>query len=288
MGVFNREINDELTSVAPMNFLQAVGSSKQTWTHLPTTKDPPPPLNQDEFDKVKFWTKGSWNIYERTQRGATNGNAKKVKKHGLPEKETPDDDCDSLEPNTTHIYLETEDSYPMSKALVTQQGKKMRSLWATLNKHGLAPMVWSEADSLAVRFVDSAILNDPRFYYFRLCDDNWKLKHWISKNYPSWVRNHLVPDGTVKAKKEALDNKNLFKIMSDPSDNELKMTPDGSDVMSHEESIDVLEDITVGCFFPHVNETLSILTFADELDVAITSDGSFEHRGPTLVCFTYL
>ena len=165
MGVFNREINDKLTSVVPMNFPQAVRSSKQTWTHLPTTKDPPPLLNQDEFDKVKFWTKSSWNVYERTQRGVTNGNAKKAKKRGRPEKETPDDDCDSLEPNTAHIYLEMEDGYPMSKALVTQQGQKMHSLWATLNKHGLAPTVWSEVDSLAVRFVDSAILNDPRFYY---------------------------------------------------------------------------------------------------------------------------
>jgi hypothetical protein len=88
-----------------------------------------------------------------------------VKKRSRPEKETPDDDCDSLDPNTTHIYLETKDGVPVPKALVTQQGQKMWSLWATLRKHGLAPMVWSEADSLAVRFVDSAILNDPRFHY---------------------------------------------------------------------------------------------------------------------------
>ena len=102
-------------------------------------------------------------------------------------------------------------------------------------------MVWSEADSLAVRFVDSAMLNDPRFHYLRLCDNNWKLKHWISKNYPSWVRNHLVPDSAVKAKKDALDNANLFKIMLDPSD-----------VVSHEELSDALEDITVGFFFAQV------------------------------------
>ena len=164
-----------------------VSSSNQTWTHLPPTKDPPSPLNQDDFDNVTFWTKSLWNAYERGQKGATNGHAKKGKKRGRPEKETPDDNCDSLEPNTAHIYLEKEDGIPVSKALITQQGQKMRSLWATLRKHGLAPMVWSEADSFTVIYVDSAILNDPRFHYLQLCDDNWKLKYWISKNYPSWV-----------------------------------------------------------------------------------------------------
>ena len=121
--------------------------------------DPPSPLNQDDFVYVKFWTKSSWNSYEleRSQKGATNGNAKKGKKHGRPEKETPNDDCDSLVPNTSHIYLEKQDGIPVSKALITQQGQKMRSLWATLRKHGLAPMVWSDADSFAVKFVDSAI-----------------------------------------------------------------------------------------------------------------------------------
>jgi len=236
----NREINDKLTRT-PTNV--AITSSNQTWTHLPSTKDPPSPLNQDDFDNVNFWTKSSWNAYERAQKGATNGNAKKGKKRGRPEKETPDDDCDSLEPNTTHIYLEREDGIPVSKALITQQGQKMRSLWATLRKHGLAPMVWSEADSFAVRFVDSAILNDPRFHYLGLCDDNWKLKYWISKNYPSWVRNHLISDATVKAKAEALDNENLLKISPEPSE------PDQLDTNSRGESSDMLDSEDVAVIF---------------------------------------
>jgi hypothetical protein len=108
-------------------------------------------------------------------------------------------------------------------------------------------MVWSEADSLAVRFVDLAILNDPRFHYLRLCDDNWKLKHWISKNYPSWVRNHLVPDRVAKAKREALDNENLLKITPDSENNEnLKIASDPSNVISHE---DITPIIMVGFSF---------------------------------------
>ena len=125
----------------------------------------------------------------------------------------------------------------------------MRSLWATLDKHGLAPMVWSEADSLAVMFVDSAMLNDPRFHYLRLCNDNWKLKHWISKNYPSWARNHLAAHGVAKAKKETLDDENLIKIAPDLLNNEaLPGTAlEPSNVIPHEESSDAHEDITV-CF----------------------------------------
>ena len=288
-GVSNREINNKLTC-APMNFPQAVRSN-QTWTHLPLTKDPPSPLNQNNFDDVKFWSKSAWNVYERAQRGATNGNAKKVKKRGRPEKETPEDNGNSLEPNTTHIYLETEDGIPVSKALVTQQGQKMRSLWATLGKHGLAPMVWSEADSLAVRFVDSAILNDPRFYYLRLCDDNWKLKHWISKNYPSSVRNHLVPDGAAKAKREeALNNESLLKITPEPSDNEnlIKIASDPSNVISHDKSSDAHEDITASLVFPHTKEALTILTFfSDGVVIVIASNNGNEHCGPTIVRFIY-
>jgi hypothetical protein len=124
MAVSNREINNKLTCV-PMTLPQAVCSSNQTWMHLSLTKDPPSLLNQHNFDDVKFWTKSSWNIYERAQRGVMNENAKRTKKCGRPEKETPNYDCDSLEPNTTHIYLETEDSVPMSKALITQQGQEM-------------------------------------------------------------------------------------------------------------------------------------------------------------------
>jgi hypothetical protein len=180
-SIFNREINNKLTCVS-MNFPQAVQSSSQTWSHLPPAKDLPSPLHHNDFDGVRFWTKSSWNTHERAQKGATNGNARKVKKRGRPEKETLDNNCDSLEPNTTHVYLETKDGVPVSKALVTQQGQKMCSLWATLDKHGLVLTIWSEADSLALMFVDSAILNDHRFRYLRLCDDNWKLKYWISKN----------------------------------------------------------------------------------------------------------
>jgi hypothetical protein len=111
-------------------------------------------------------------------------------------------------------------------------------------------MVWSEADSLAVGFVDSAVLNDSRFNYLQLCDDNWKLKYWILKNYPSWVRNHLMSDGAAKAKKEALDNKNLFKITPEPdpsSEENLQIASDPTNVISYEGSSGVHEDIMV-CF----------------------------------------
>jgi len=111
-------------------------------------------------------------------------------------------------------------------------------------------MVWSEADSLAVRFVDSTILNDPRFHYLRLCDDNWKLRYWASKNYPSWIRNHPITEGAAKAKKEAtLDDKNLLTITPDPSENEdpLEVASDlAPSVISHEGSSGAQEGIAVG------------------------------------------
>ena len=165
---------------------------------------------------------------------------KKGMKCGQPEKETPDNDGNSLEPNTTHIYLEGEDGTPVSKALIIQQGQKLHSIWTTLNMHGLAPTAWSDVASFAVCFVESSILNNLQFCYLQLCNDNWKLNYWIAKNYPSWVRNHLAPamDKVVKAKWESLDNKDLIKIALDPSDGIL-----------HKESLEVLEDITVHFFF---------------------------------------
>ena len=234
-----------------MNFPPTVQSGHQTWTPLPPTQEPPSQLDRSKFSSVKFWTRSSWNAYERDRKGGTNGNAKKGNKRGRPEKETPDDDGNSLEPNTTHIYLEGEDGTPVSKALIMQQGQKLRSIWTTLNMHGLAPAAWSDAASFAVRFVESSILNDPRFCYLRLCDDNWKLNYWIAKNYPSWVRNHLAPaaDKVVKAKRESLDNKDLIKIAPDPSDDDVDVSPDPSDGISHEESLEVLEDIMVRFFF---------------------------------------
>lgn len=116
--------------------------------------------------------------------------------------------------------------------------------------HGLAPAAWSDAASFAVHFVESLILNDPQFCYLQLCNNNWKLNYWIVKNYPSWVRNHLTPavDKVVKAKWESLNNKDLIKIAPDPSDDDIDISPDPSDGISHEESLEVLEDITVHFF----------------------------------------
>ena len=56
-------------------------------------------------------------------------------------------------------------------------------------------------------------------------------------------------DKVVKAKRESLDNKDLIKIAPDPSDDDVDVSPDPSDGISHEESLEVLEDITVHFFF---------------------------------------
>ena len=159
MSVFTREINDKLTWTS--THFTTVTPSNQSWTHLPLTDNPPSLLNEDDFDNVKFWKKALWNTYERAQKDATNGNVTKGKKQGQPEEETPDDNCDSVEPNTMHIYLETEDGIPVLKALITQQGWKMHSVWATLHQYSVAPMVWHDVDSLTARFMDSMMLNDP-------------------------------------------------------------------------------------------------------------------------------
>ena len=89
----------------------------------------------------------------------------------------------------------------------------MRSLWATLGKHGLAPMVWSEADSPRSRFVDSAVLNDSRFNYLRLCDEQLEAPVLDLEKLPVVGRKSSYLRRSSKTKKEALDNKNLFKII---------------------------------------------------------------------------
>jgi hypothetical protein len=121
-------------------------------------------------------------------------------------------------------------------------------------------MVWSKADSFAVKFVDSVMLNDPRFHYLGLCDDNWKLKYWISKNYPSWVRNHLISDTshtTVKAKEEALDNDSLLKISPEPS--EPDQYPNSHGKSSDSDMLDS-EDVVVSSLISLPEESPCLLT----------------------------
>jgi hypothetical protein len=114
-------------------------------------------------------------------------------------------------------------------------------------------MVWGDADSVAVRFIDSAMLNKPTFFYLRLCNNNWKLKLWISRNYPSWVKTHLIPDGLAKVKKEALDNENPLRITpillnyEDP----LKSPSGMPNVVSHKDSSNVDGDIIVSYLFSY-------------------------------------
>ena len=162
----------------------------RAWSHLLLTKDPPSPLNHNNFNDVRFWTKSSWNSYKRAQRGTTNGNAKKVKKSGQQEKETLNDNCNSLEPNTMHAHLPWNwGRHPCPKGTGDiARPKDAQSL-------GNSWQAWPHADGLercrqpCCKVCRFHILNDPRFHYLRLCSNNWKLKYWTSKNYPlgDWV-----------------------------------------------------------------------------------------------------
>ena len=67
--------------------------------------------------------------------------------------------------------------------------QKAQTIWETLNEHRLVPTTFDKISETAWDYYARIILNDPEFFFFRLCDNGqWKLNEWLNSSYP-WYGN---------------------------------------------------------------------------------------------------
>jgi hypothetical protein len=159
--------------------------------------DYPPVATRAENPAIKYWTKAEYNRARRRERGNTNALATARPRRGRPRRESESDAedatsaWDSLDPNKVlkHPYIEKADGTPAGRETLFAIGFKVRRIWQTLAAKGIAPMTWSLITDSAYEYFNREMLN--AFTEFRLCDNNWKLHHWVTRNYASWHQNHL-------------------------------------------------------------------------------------------------
>ena len=128
------------------------------------TPPAPGPLLQSQYDKVKYWTKASWQDYVDRAKD-------KNSRH---------------EPTWTE-FITDEKGVQMSKQRLKELWEDAKIAWNSLYYRRLDPTTWSKKHTVAADYFYNTIL--LKYPEFRLCDGNWKLQLWATKRYSDWTKN---------------------------------------------------------------------------------------------------
>jgi hypothetical protein len=155
---------------------------------LPAPKNALPPLDKENYPNVRFWMKKTFKKARRDTVGDTDALATGKRKRGRPKRDG-DEKSDEENEDTRHLYIEDKNGRPVDADRLWKISVKARQCWFSLQKANLAPLTWSKINTDAYEFFKLEMLHE--FQEFRFCDACWKLDHWATLNYPSWVKNHL-------------------------------------------------------------------------------------------------
>ena len=79
---------------------------------------------------------------------------------------------------------------------------KVRSVWETLKKRGMALKTFGKISSEAWEFIARVVLPLPEYEFLLYCKDGeWKLWEWCKNNYSSWTHNCGIRAPPVAARK---------------------------------------------------------------------------------------
>lgn len=228
-------------------------------TNSLTSKNLPQPLVQEDFNKVKFWTKLDYQLYVKTHVGETDGLATKRQRRGRPS----NDEDDEL-----HPYLEDESGTPVERARITKFGEKARRLFNSLRTKGLDREKWHDLDDQAMDYIQ--IEMESEFFELRLCQGSWKLAAWVPRVYSSWRNNIRLQESKLKEKtckqrhslsSLPLDDVDLIKINAFDSTNLSSTLSDTSETATDPSATDPIESSTSGADAPAAVPTVPIVLF---------------------------
>lgn len=176
----------------------------------------PPPLCQDDYDEVKFWTEKAYDEYQKRNDGDTDGLATKKARRGHP---SITDDTDEK-----HPYLEDSTGKAVDRYRLNRISDKARKIFNSLKTANVAPSSWGRMgldvyDYFKIEMVCA-------FEEFRFCEGSWKLERWASRAYASWMQGvrKRKDAGHLKTKRKRstsedshrpIDDSGLLKIDSD-------------------------------------------------------------------------
>ncbi|KAK7457871.1 hypothetical protein VKT23_010215 [Stygiomarasmius scandens] len=192
--------------------LSAFSSSSNGLKPLPTTKPDPAPLNWKDYPNVKYWDDGSYTNAKKHARGMMDGLETKTKPRGQPSRTST---------VNSYPYLQNADGSSVPKAVTDALRQDL-------------------PDEIAKTFIINKILNNPKYFFLRLCIGWWKAMTFIGPVFSDWIRyfesdskDDYDDDGSAppakrrwtSAKEDILDEPSLLR-MSEELD--VKMDIDNS------------------------------------------------------------
>ncbi|KAN0088720.1 hypothetical protein V8E55_005777 [Tylopilus felleus] len=168
--------------------------------HAPALPPPiplPPPLNEEAYPLVQFWTQEKFKAWEKGQSAKRQGARQKRDKDNS--KESSDEPASESGPSLA--WLEDKYGNPLNKDTVTAILKKMRAIWQSFKQRSMAPATWGAArDEVKTTFYSEVITAFPQM---RLCSNNWKseavatedIRHGLKQSTRGGKRKVIVSDG---------------------------------------------------------------------------------------------
>ena len=124
---------------------------------------PPPPAecDQDDYEKVKYWTQGEWKAFKKDQ------------------SDRGDRDCGKLS------FLTDEDGEAVTKERLQEMSTEARTLFNELYRYCHDPATWGSRGKTASAFFSNSMRQ--KFPELCWCEGDWKVHAFATARYPNWV-----------------------------------------------------------------------------------------------------
>lgn len=174
----------------------------------------PKPIPKVECPGVTMWIRSNyrkWLKAQNKQAGATNGSTSTSKNKPRRRKQF------------THPYIQNKDGTLVAD--LTDMSAKVRSVWESLKKRGMAPKMFGKITSEAWEFLTRVVLPLPEYEFLLYCEDGeWKLREWCKDNYSSWTRNcglRQPVESKTESADEILNSSKLLRMDTPEGDSKL-------------------------------------------------------------------
>ena len=168
----------------------------------------PKPFPKTECASVTLWSKEEYREWLKTENkktGATDGNSLTYETKGRRRRKQSSEE-------SAHPYLQNKDGTLVAD--LSDMSSKIRSVWESLDRRGMAPQTFGKISSEAWEFIARVVLPLPEFEFLLYCSDGeWKRKEWCKTNYSSWTRNHGLRQPQAKKTENVEDVFNSSKLL---------------------------------------------------------------------------
>ena len=190
-GIYRSAYGALLDRVAPSNQDRNPSLFPGEISPTPSTPDSGLLIRAD-YPNVRYWSKSQWKMATESAKGVMDPlksrdviRGKKAVAQGQ---------------NQSCTYIENENGEPVDGYRLSAIRQVVRAIWVKFAEMGVAPASWGKA-SLTVANEYKAEMR-RQFPEFRLCENDWKVQHLATTDYPSWHSNYFGDTDKKESKKK--------------------------------------------------------------------------------------